>query len=1090
MPKRDGTTRFCIGYRRLNQLTIPDSHPLPRIDVSLEALGGSKWFSTLDLKSGFHQVSIAEEDRPKTAFSIPGSGLWQWRVLPFGLINSPSVFERLMERVFAGLTFLILLIYLDDIIVYSKTFEEHLKNLRLILERLKEANLKLNPKKCNLLCTKVSFLGHEVSETGIATDSSKIQVVRDWPQPKAVTEVRQFVGLASYYWKFVPNFATICKPLHKLTEKESSFTWSDQCQNAFDTIKQLLTSAPILSFPLLQGQPFLLDCDASNVGIGGVLSQQQNGEEKVISYFSKCLSRSERQYCTTRRELLAVVIAIKHYHHYLIGQNFTVRTDHGSLQWLMRFKNCEGQIARWIETLSAYTFTVQHRAGRIHNNADALSRRPCKDDHCRYCDRYENRYSSETLAEINTPGAVKAIAFNKEKSESDKQITNHVIGGDHEITLPSNGGDHEITLSDVGSFKEHKESVTSLSQKKNSEHEGPFSCTGDSDSVAQTITSLGPGVAEVLSSEMSHGMTQIGVPHFSHAMLNSVCDGVDAETHKIFCCHQEHCCCCKIAANTEDCWDLFEDETLFGCLFEMNKASSVGLAGETTAKMAHIHDSSEHLNGICTNTTNSDSLQNDHLNSTYNSYVCYNTSSQSDGPDQSTSLSSETVECLDLTQENIRFKQEEDPVLKTLLQWKRDGEKPSWSTVASYGKELKAYWHEWNVIVLKENILYKKRFRDICNDSEHLFLVPASLRKEVFRQLHEYVTAGHLGRRKTYDKIRKRFYWNNMYKDISYWCRICSTCGSRKMPHRHGKAPMRQYNVGFPMERIGLDICGPYPVSKKGHKYLMVVSCYFSKWVDAIPLKTQDAKYVASKLVNKFISIFGVPLQLHTDLGSNFESKVFQEVCSLLGIYKTRTTVRRPQSDGMVERANRSIQNMISSYISDKQDDWDENIPLLMLAYRSSIHETTGVSPAMMMFGRELTLPVDMTLGRPIRDDRLCATEHAYHLEQKLLDIHDFARKHLDISSESMKRKYDIKTYKIPYKVGDAVWYYNPKRKVGFNPKLQRPWKGPMIVVEQLNDVLFRIQLSLKAKPIVVHHDKLKPYLGEDKPEWFVDRKA
>ena len=345
----------------------------------------------------------------------------------------------------------------------------------------------------------------------------------------------------------------------------------------------------------------------------------------------------------------------------------------------------------------------------------------------------------------------------------------------------------------------------------------------------------------MLSSEMSHGMTQIGVPHFTHAMLNSVCDGVDAETHKIICCHQVHCCCCKIAANTEDCWDLFEDETLFGCLFEMNKASAVGLAGETTAKMAHIHDSSEHLNGICTNTTNSDSLQNDHLNSTYTSFVCYNTSSQSDGPDQSTSLSSETVECLDLTQENIRFKQEEDPVLKTLLQWKRDGEKPSWSTVALYGKELKAYWHEWNVIVLKENILYKKRFRDICNDSEHLFLVPASLRKEVFRQLHEYVTAGHLGRRKTYDKIRKRFYWNNMYKDMSYWCRICSTCGSRKMPHRHGKAPMRQYNVGFPMERIGLDICGPYPVSKKGHKYLMVVSCYFSKWVDAIPLKTQDA---------------------------------------------------------------------------------------------------------------------------------------------------------------------------------------------------------------------------------------------------------
>ena len=290
------------------------------------------------------------------------------------------------------------------------------------------------------------------------------------------------------------------------------------------------------------------------------------------------------------------------------------------------------------------------------------------------------------------------------------------------------------------------------------------------------------------------------------------------------------------------------------------------------------------------------------------------------------------------------------------------------------------------------------------------------------------------------------------------------------------------------MERIGLDICGPFPVSQKGHRYLMVVSCYFTKWIDAIPLKSQDAKYVASKLVNRFISIFGVPLQLHTDLGSNFESKVFQEVCKLMGKDKTRTTVRRPQSDGMVERANRSIQNMISSYISDSQNDWDEHIPLLMMAYRSSVHESTGVSPAMMMFGRELTLPVDMTLGRPIRDDRLCATEHAYQLEQRLLEIHDFARKHLNISSESMKRRYDVKLHKIPYKVGDAVWYYYPKRRLGFNPKLQRPWKGPYIVVERLNDVLFKIQSGPKAKPQVVHHDKLKPYLGEDKPVWFMHK--
>ena len=1101
VPKRDGTTRFCIDYRRLNQLTIPDSHPLPRIDDTLDALGGSCWFSTLDLKSGFHQVSIAEEDRPKTAFSIPGSGLWQWRVLPFGLINSPSVFERLMERVFSGLTFLILLIYLDDIIVYSKTFEEHLENLRVVFERLKESNLKLNPKKCNLLCNKVAFLGHEVSEHGRATDPAKIQAVKDWPQPKSTTEVRQFVGLASYYRNFIPNFATICKPLHKLTEKDTKFIWNNQCQSALDTIKHLLTTAPVLSYPLLQGQPFLLDCDASNVGVGAVLSQLQDGEEKVISYFSKCLSRSERQYCTTRKELLAVVIAVTHFHHYLIGQQFTVRTDHGSLQWLMRFKNCEGQIARWIETLSAYTFTVVHRAGRVHNNADSMSRRPCHNEQCKYCDRYEQRYSPEIIADFDKnagkTGAVKRLTLEGGNIRGEKMVSLPCIGSDHhDVVCPNDGDNHGVTLPNDGTILKHKQGVYSDNQDKDPELIGP-SITDDSfrGSDAHTTICLGPGVAEVLSSEMSHGMSQIGVPHLMHAKHYSVCNGVDAEAHKITHSRHSYCCCCRRAACCVEDWlDHFEDGSVFGCLFEaevnpdMLNAAHAGVAN--TVKARNDKPVCPCENTMSTSISNSGSLQADQKCRDSTCQLCLNVSQHTSGSGQSTFSCEETEESLDITQENIRLKQEDDTVLTYLLQWKRDGEKPTWSTVAPLCRELKAYWHEWDTIELKDNILYKKRFKDFGNDDDYLFLMPAVLRKEVFRQMHVSITGGHLGRRKTYDKIRKRFYWCNMHKDVSYWCRICSTCGARKMPHRNAKAPMRQYNVGCPMERIGLDICGPYPVSKKGHRYLMVVSCYFTKWVDAIPLKSQEAKYVASKLVNRFISIFGVPLQLHTDLGSNFESKVFQEVCKLLGIDKTRTTVRRPQSDGMVERANRSIQKIISSYISDSQDDWDEHIPLLMLAYRSSVHETTGVSPAMMMFGRELTLPVDMTLGRPVRDERLCATEHAYQLEQKLLDVHDFARKHLNISSESMKRRYDVKTYKIPYKVGDAVWYYFPKRKVGFNPKLQRPWKGPMIVVEQLNDVLFRIQSGPKNKPMVVHHDKLKPYLGEDKPEWFVSKET
>ena len=449
--------------------------------------------------------------------------------------------------------------------------------------------------------------------------------------------------------------------------------------------------------------------------------------------------------------------------------------------------------------------------------------------------------------------------------------------------------DHGITLS--GNFQDHKSCVSYYCQEKNPAHAGPIS-TDDSGSIALTTTSLGHGVAEVLSKEMPPGTTQIGVPHFRHTTPNSVCDVVDAEAHKIVNGRHVHCCCCRSifemsAKNTGDWWDHLEDGTLFGCLFEAGEnpeemyVAHAGMATTGEARDDKPGCPCEYGSSVVsTSTTNSDSLQCEQGYSTCNRKICFNTSQILSGSSESTSSGAEAEVCLDLTQENIRLRQETDSVLKLLLQWKRDGDKPAWSMVAPYGRELKAYWHVWDIIELKDDILFMKRFRDVGNDAEYLFLVLEALRKEVFRQLHECVTAGHLGRRKTYDKIKKRFYWCNMQKDVSYWCRICSTCGSRKMPYRHAKAPMRQYNVGYPMERIGVDICGLYPISKKGNKYLMVVSCYFTKWVDAIPLKTQEARYVAYKLVNKFISIFGVPLQLHTDLGRNFESKVFQEVSS------------------------------------------------------------------------------------------------------------------------------------------------------------------------------------------------------------------
>ncbi len=378
--KRDGTTRPCVDYRLLNAVTKKDAYPLPNLNDCLDYLGGATYFSSLDILSTYYQIEVDVEDRPKTAF-VCKQGLYEYNVMPFGLCNATSTFQRCMELIMRGLQWYILLIYLDDIIVHARTFREHLDRLDIVFTRLHEAGIKLKASKCVLFQREVAFLGHLITENGVKPLLSKVKAIKEWPVPRNVTDVRSFVGFCSYYRRFIMGFASRAKPLHRLLEAGQPFEWNEDCQNSFDDLKSVLTGEEVLAFPRDDAGMFILDCDASDYAIGSVLSQMQwceksqQMEERPICFASKSLTKPQRAYCCTRREMLAVVVFLQEFRQYLLGRKFLVRSDHSSLRWIMSFKNPENQMARWIEVLSQFDFVLEHRKGVKHVNADALSMR-------------------------------------------------------------------------------------------------------------------------------------------------------------------------------------------------------------------------------------------------------------------------------------------------------------------------------------------------------------------------------------------------------------------------------------------------------------------------------------------------------------------------------------------------------------------------------------------------------------------------------------------------------------------------------------------------------------------------------------------
>jgi transposase InsO family protein len=387
--KKDNSLRMCIDFRALNARTVRDAYYLPRVEEMTDAMYGAKYFTCLDLKSGYYQVEINEEDKHKTAFSAGPLGFYEFNSMAFGLTNAPATYQRLMEKCLSGLQPQQCLVYLDDIVIHSKTMEENLDRLELVFQRLEQAGLKLRPDKCQFLKRKVRYLGYVISEEGIHTDPAKTDCLRDWPIPRNVKEVRRFLGFSGYYRKFLKDYGKIARPLTNLLKGENGKTkkkkkktvthnwkWGEEEQHAFSSIIQSLCEAPVLAFADYS-KPFILHTDACSHGLGAILYQKQEGQMRVIAYASRGLSEAESRYPAHKLEFLALKWAVtQKFHDYLYGHYFEAVTDNNPLTYVLSSAKLDAVGHRWLAELGAYHFSIAYRSGRQNIDADVLSRIP------------------------------------------------------------------------------------------------------------------------------------------------------------------------------------------------------------------------------------------------------------------------------------------------------------------------------------------------------------------------------------------------------------------------------------------------------------------------------------------------------------------------------------------------------------------------------------------------------------------------------------------------------------------------------------------------------------------------------------------
>jgi len=814
--KKDGTMRMCVDYRALNDITIKNSYPLPRVDELFDMLHGAKYFSKIDLRSGYHQIRISPGDVAKTAFRTR-YGHYEFLVLPFGLTNAPATFMHLMHETFRPYLDNFVIVFLDDILIFSKTLAEHKQHVKKVLEILRQQKLFAKESKCDLFKTEVEFLGHIVGRDGIRMMEDKVKAIQDWPTPSKVTHVRSFLGTAGYYRRFIKDFSKLAAPLSELTKDNVKFEWGHQQESAFRSLKSSIATGPVLILPD-PNLPFVVHTDASGFAVGAVLQQDQGQGLQPIAYLSKKMLDAETRYPTHEQELLAVITALGVWRHYLHGSKFTVRTDHKSLEYFKTQPMLSGRQSRWKDVIANFDFDIEYVEGKTNVVADGLSRRH---------DHQPQLQSSQQLLQL--------------------RILNQT-----------------------------------------------------NDAKAQPV------------------------PHRINALTQLLLD---------------------------------------------------------------IH-----------------------------------TSMKSDA---------------------------------TYQRWLKS---PPAALRKAHLKIIRSYlYHDGDRLYIPDN---------------------AALKTRIIEECHDVPTSGHLGKDKTIEQVKRRFYWPRMDKEIQVYVTGCDACQRNKPSHQaklglHQALPIPEQ----PWQVVSLDLITQLPRSKAGHDAIVVFVDKLTKMVHYVATTTTvTAPRLANLFLHEVVRLHGVPQTLLSDRDPRFTAHFWRSLWQQLGTTLAMSTAFHPQTDGQTERANRTLEEMIRSYVNFKQDDWDTHLSTLELAVNNTKHGSTGFSPFYLNYGKEIRLPLDDALG----DLRVCNNPTAADRIRSLAESLEQAK--INISKAQLKQGHYVDRHRreVLFKVGDRVLLSTEHLKlIGDNrtPKFSFKYIGPFPIARVVGSNAYELTLppNMEIHP-VINISRLKAY--------------